>query len=79
MKGLTTCLNVFNIQALSKLCPHGFGPDYCTRVMCEDGRNLANCHFVQEWIMLRNQEVVFRLFWQKVVKTECVIGEETKQ
>lgn len=45
-------------------CKDGFGPAHCTRVMCDDGNKLLDCHFVQEWFKLRLQESLFRLFWE---------------
>ena len=45
-------------------CKNGFGPDYCSMVMCE--HSVLDCVFVQEWIRLNQQAIVFRLFWESV-------------
>jgi len=53
---------------LEPKCKDGFGPAHCTRVMCDDGRQLMNCVFVQEWVRIRKEERAFRYFWENVIK-----------
>jgi hypothetical protein len=48
-------------------CKDGFGPARCTRIMCDDGRYLMRCVFVQEWVRVRKMERAFGYFWENVV------------